>query len=199
MRSAVIAGGRASRFDGRAKGLELVGGERILDRVVSALEEAGGLPPVLIANDSDAPNWIPGNTVVGDLIPDRGVLGGIYTAVSIEPSPVLVVAWDMPFIPSELLRKLIQESHGYDVFLPASDGPRGVEPLCGVYGPACAEPIRKQLETKNLKAIGFHDQVKTAYLPLEEVAQFGATEKLFFNVNNAEDLRKAEDTWLARA
>ena len=41
---------------------------------------------------------------------------------------------------------LVAGAGGYDVFLPQSGGRRGVEPLCGVYGPACGPAIRERLE-----------------------------------------------------
>ena len=44
-----MAGGAASRFGGKAKGLETVGGERILDRVVRIVTEAVGEPPLMLA------------------------------------------------------------------------------------------------------------------------------------------------------
>ena len=47
MRSAILAGGHATRFGGKPKGLEKVGGERILDRVAQAVRAAtGGSPPL---------------------------------------------------------------------------------------------------------------------------------------------------------
>src|SRR2546430_11530085 len=52
------------------------------------------------------------------------------------PGPVLCVAWDMPFVSSGLLAALVDGAAAgdYDAFLPQSDGRRGVEPLCAVYG-----------------------------------------------------------------
>ena len=82
MRSAILAGGEASRFGGRAKGLEIVGGERILDRIVTPIEAATGGSPVMIANAANAPAWRPGLKILRDLKPEQGSLGGIYTAVA---------------------------------------------------------------------------------------------------------------------
>ncbi|MGH7751704.1 MAG: NTP transferase domain-containing protein, partial [Gemmatimonadales bacterium] len=125
----MIAGGAATRFGGKPKGLEQVGGERILDRVVAALHFATGEPPLLVANAPDAPRWRPDLHTVPDARPGCGSLGGIYTAVTAGAGPVLAVAWDMPFVPVALLRALLDESPAYDVFVPESDGRRGVEPL----------------------------------------------------------------------
>ena len=199
LRGAVLAGGAASRFGGRPKGLEKVGGARILDLVVAAVQEVTGEPPVLVANADDAARWHPGLTVVRDLLPQRGSLGGIYTAVAGDDGPVLVLAWDMPFVPVPLLQALVDGSGSYDVFLPESGGRRGLEPLCGVYGPACGPAIRAALDREDYRAIGFHPSVRVGKLPLEEVSRHGDPALLFYNVNTAEELAEAEAMWQRRA
>ena len=75
-----------------------MGGERILDRLVRALTEALGGPPLLVANAPEAAAWRPDLRVVPDVRPGHGSLGGIYTAVVEAPAPVVCVAWDMPFV-----------------------------------------------------------------------------------------------------
>jgi molybdenum cofactor guanylyltransferase len=198
VRAAILAGGQASRFAGKPKGLERVGGERILDRVVQAVQVATGQPPLLVANAPEATEWIKDLDVVRDKYKDCGTLGGLYTAVAEDNSPVLVVAWDMPFITVELLEKLIKEFDDCDVLIPASDNPTGVEPLCAVYGPACKKPIKAQLKDEDYRASGFLDAVKTKKIPTEEIAEIGDPEFLFFNVNTSEELSQAEEMWRSK-
>lgn len=75
MRGAIIAGGAASRFEGRPKGLESVGGRRIVDRLVGEMVDAFGALPLLVANDPRAPAWVPGLEVVPDIRTGLGALG----------------------------------------------------------------------------------------------------------------------------
>jgi molybdopterin-guanine dinucleotide biosynthesis protein A len=194
----VLAGGKASRFDGKPKGLERVGGERMLDRVIAVVAQATGEQPLLIANASDAPAWRPDLLVIPDVLADQGSLGGIYTAVTAGSGAVLVAAWDMPFLPAALLEALCRESEGYDAFLPASGGGRVAEPLCAVYGPACADAIRERLARGDRRAVSFHDDVHTGTLPLEAVTLHGDPRLIFFNVNTSDDLRRARDLWADR-
>jgi molybdopterin-guanine dinucleotide biosynthesis protein A len=198
VRGAILAGGAASRFDGKPKGLERVGGERIVDRVVRAVETATGTRPALVANATGAEAWCPGLVIVRDVLPGRGSLGGIYTAVTAGEGPVLLVAWDMPFVSVPLLQALVAGANGYDVFLPESGGKRGLEPLCGVYGPGCAGAIRERLDREDYRAIGFHDSVRVGTLALADVAAHGDPEVLFYNVNTAQDLAEAEALWQRR-
>ncbi|HEV2751809.1 MAG TPA: molybdenum cofactor guanylyltransferase [Gemmatimonadales bacterium] len=202
MRGAVLAGGAARRYGGRPKGLVELGGRRILDRVVDAVAAVTGEPPLLVANAPDAGGWRPDLRTIPDVRRDCGSVGGIYTAVvsGRGGGPVLCVAWDMPFLTTDLLTALVTgaTSEGWDAFLPESDGRRGVEPLCAVYGPACGPAIERQLERGDLRAIGFHADVKVGTLPLERVRAFGDPDELFFNVNTPADLERAEAAWRRR-
>jgi len=199
-RGAVLAGGAARRYGGTPKGLLTVGGRRILDRVVDAVQAVTGAPPLLIANAPDAQSWRSDLRTLPDIRPGFGTLGGIYTAVSAAPEPVLCVAWDMPFVPEALLRVLLHRmtTGGYDAVLPESPGKRGLEPLCAIYGPACAPAIARRLENGDLKAISFHADVRVGIVPLAQVRGFGDPDELFFNVNTPEDLERAEALWQRR-
>lgn len=197
MRGAVLAGGAARRYGGHPKGLAQVGGRRVLDRVVDAVRAVTGEPPLLVANAPDAASWRPDLRAIPDTRPGCGSLGGIYTAVTHNAGPVLCVAWDMPFVTVELLRALVEggAAAGVDAFLPESGGRRGVEPLCAVYGPACGPAILRCLDAGDLRAIGFHGDVRVGTLSLDQVRRFGDPDVLFFNVNTPDDLARAESLW----
>jgi molybdopterin-guanine dinucleotide biosynthesis protein A len=191
VRSAILAGGGATRFEGRPKGLEVVGGRRILDRLVETCVAAFGAPPLLVANAPEASSWVPGLRVVPDLRPGLGAVGGILTAVVSAPAPVVVVAWDMPFVTPDLLRRLPAGLAEADAVLPRSGSRRGVEPLCAAYGPACAPAIERALAEGDQRAIGFHRFVRVAAVEEVEIRAFGEPSRLFFNVNTAADLEEA--------
>lgn len=194
---AILAGGTASRFGGVAKGLAPVGGIAILARLRDAFRTALGREPVLIANAPDAGSWAPGLTLRADIIPGLGALGGILTAVRMAPAPVVVVAWDMPFVPAALIRELADHLQSADAVLPESEGPRGLEPLCAGYGPAVALAIESALERGDRRAVAFHDDVVLHRLPLAQVARHGPPARSFFNVNTVKDLERAEELWRA--
>ena len=173
----------------------MVGGERILDRLVRVMTAALGVPPLLVANSADAPSWRPDLRVVKDPRSGAGPLGGIYAAVLEAPAPVVCVAWDMPFVPQGLITELAAKLEGHDAVVPESGGPRGVEPLCAAYAPGCRAAISASLDHGDLRAVGFHQRITIGILPLADVRRFGDPEVLFFNVNTADDLARAEDLW----
>ncbi len=129
--------------------------------------------------------------MIRDVEPGHGVLGGILTAVETLGS-ALCVAWDMPFVPPELLVTLGSLLAGCDAAVPESGSRRGVEPLCAAYGPACGPAIRAALTRGEARAVGFHADVRVARLPREAVLQYGEPDVLFFNVNTPDDLARAE-------
>jgi molybdopterin-guanine dinucleotide biosynthesis protein A len=199
VRGAILAGGGATRFGGKPKGLELVGGERILDRLARVMTAALGEPPLLVANAPEAPSWREDLRTVSDIRPGFGAVGGIYTAVVAAPAPVVCVAWDMPFVSESLIRALAEGLERSDAMLPQSGGRRGVEPLCAAYGPDCRDAIAASLSAGDLRAIGFHDRIRVGILPLEQVRALADPDLLFFNVNTADDLAKADELWRRRA
>lgn len=191
MNGAILAGGTARRMDGQPKGLLEVGGRRILDRLVDTFVEAFGVLPLLVANAPEAPDWRSDLRVVADSRPGMGTLGGLHTAVIEAPAPVVCVAWDMPFVPAGLLAALGANLSDFDVAIPASDGPRGVEPLCAGYGPATGPAMANALDRGDLRAIAFHPAVRVRVLTESEVRRFGDPARIFFNVNTSDDLVRA--------
>lgn len=195
VRGAILAGGGATRFGGVPKGLERVGGKRILDHLVDAFVAALGELPLLVANAPEAAGWRPDLRVVPDLRPGLGALGGLYTAVRLAPAPVVVVAWDMPFVVPGLIRALAAGLASADACLPESDGPRKLEPMCAAYGPACLPAIATALDAGDLRAIAFHSRIKVSILSREQVRAFGDPARLFYNVNTSADLAEADQLW----
>lgn len=199
----MIAGGGATRYGGAPKGLAEVGGRRVLDRVVDALAEATGALPLLVANAPDAATWRPDLVVQRDVLEGQGSLGGILTAVETDgrtdrrtdgpaDGGIICVAWDMPFVPAGLLRELAGLLDDGDAALPESDGPRGLEPLCAAYGPACGPAIRAALARGDQRAIGFHRDIRLVRLGRARVLQYGGPDVVFFNINTPDDLSRAE-------
>ena len=187
----ILAGGAATRYGGLPKGLERVGGRRIIDRVAGALREVTD-DLLLVANDPAAGEWLPGVRMGSDLVPNAGGLGGIHAALHHAHSAVLVVAWDMPFVPWGLLARLRELGDASDVAVPESGSRRGVEPLCAFYAPSCLPAIEQCLSAGDLRVVGFHANVRVARLPAVEVSAFGDPELLFMNVNAPDDLARAE-------
>lgn len=189
----ILAGGGARRLGGQPKGLLLVEGARIIDRVATALREASD-DLLLVANDPGAPEWLPGVRTATDVRLGEGALGGLHAALShAGGAGALVVAWDMPFVEPGLLRALraLGEA-GADAAVPESEtSGRGVEPLCAWYGPACLAAIERRLDAGDRRVVAFFEDVRVSQLSAADVAQWGDPARLFWNVNTPHDLSNA--------
>jgi molybdopterin-guanine dinucleotide biosynthesis protein A len=187
---AIIAGGRATRFGGVAKGLERVGGVRIIDRVAAALAESCD-ELIIVANDAAAAEWIPGVRVVADVRPGAGALGGVHSALTNARDSVMVVAWDSPFVPGALLRALRSagELEGADAAVPVSNSPWGFEPLCAWYRASCRAAVERHLDSADLHAGSWLRDVKAIHI---DSSPWGDPDEIFFNVNSADELVMAD-------
>lgn len=188
---AILAGGRSTRYGGLPKGLEVVHGQRIIDRVRSALEPVVD-DLLLVANDDAAADWLPGVRTVRDVLRDVGSVAGIHAALVHAASPVIVVAWDMPFVTTGLLRALRDAGRDADAAVPESDSRRGLEPLCAYYASPCAAAIERRIAAGDRRVVAFYDDVRVARLPAEDVARFGDPALMFMNVNTPEERIVAE-------
>ncbi len=192
----LLAGGLSRRY-GEPKAFARVAGTRIVDRVLAALRAVSDEIGV-VANDSATYATL-GLPIRADERPGEGVLGGIHTAIGWASergrNGALVVACDMPFLHAGLLRDIVDHvvEEETDLVVPESRGPRGVEPLCAWYGPACRAAIEAQLLREDRRVIGFWRDVRTRRVPLERVLRHGDPERLFMNVNTREDRLVAEE------
>jgi molybdopterin-guanine dinucleotide biosynthesis protein A len=189
---AIVAGGANSRFGGEPKGLRMVDGRRVIDRVASAIEGVAD-EVIVVANATDAGTWLPGTRVIGDEGPQRGSLVGLHTALkAADGDDVLLVAWDMPFVTGELLRFLRRLLFA-PVYAVVPELERGLEPLCAAYSARCLPVVEQCLTKGELRMGDFIDDLPVVRrVGPGELTPFGDPARLFFNVNTVDDLAAAE-------
>jgi molybdopterin-guanine dinucleotide biosynthesis protein A len=186
--AAILAGGQARRLGGVNKAALDVGGTPIADRQLAALRQVAAHVFVVGGDRSGWPADVP---VVADAFPGSGALGGIYTAIVSSPCErTLVVGCDMPFLSVEFLRRLARERDA-DAVMPQSA--RGFEPLCAIYGKACAADIRDRIERGDLHAAVPPRGVRVAEIGPDIVAAYDSDGLLLVNVNTPHDYARARD------
>ena len=195
--SIILAGGRSARL-GKAKAMELVGGETLLQRVLSRLATFSNDIILVTAQDQDEvmDYSYPQLKKIHDLLPDGGSLGGIYSGLTVSPSfHNLLVGCDMPFLNVPLLRYLLKVSPAFDAVVPKVGD--NLEPLHAIYSKDCIDPIRRLLERSEHKVTDIFHHVKTRYVEEEELNRFDPQHMSFFNVNTQEDLNRARQLALS--
>ncbi len=177
---------------GVRKGTLTIDGQRIIDRQLAVLRDITSSIFVVSSATGDADADVP---IVRDRVPDCGVLGGIYTAIESSPSVrTLVLACDLPFVRADFIRHMA----GIEADLVIPRTTRGFEPLCAIYGRACAEPIRRRLEGNALAASALPegltaDGLKVVEIGPEMLAAYDADGLLFVNVNTPHDYERARE------
>jgi molybdopterin-guanine dinucleotide biosynthesis protein A len=128
--------------------------------------------------------------VIPDMLPNKGALGGIYTALQAAPTIyVFCVACDMPFFNSDLLQAMVVQSEAYDALVPCL--PDGLHPLHAIYSKHCLSSIETLLRQNRLKISGFFPLVNIRYLNTEDIQPFDPHFESFINLNTWEDVEKA--------
>jgi molybdopterin-guanine dinucleotide biosynthesis protein A len=129
--------------------------------------------------------------IVVDVYPDKGPLGGIYTGLlASQSSHSIVVACDMPFLNTELLRYMIELSGGLDAVVPRL-GEGMVEPLHAIYSRSCLDNMKIRLERNQLGINSFLDTVRVRYVERAECQRLDPQLLSFFNINYQSDLDRA--------
>lgn len=186
--AAILAGGQARRMAGANKADLCVGGARILDRQLALLRRFAD-PIFMVSARSDTAGM--GVETVRDLLPGRGPLGAIYTAIAASPCErTLVVACDMPFLGEALLERLTRPSAA-DLVIPRSVG--GYEPLCATWSRACAGAIRRRIDRGLLKAALVVEDLDVEEIGPEVLASCDPHGLLFVNVNTSHDYERAQE------
>lgn len=172
---------------GTDKSFVLLDDRPIIAHVIERVQ-ALHLPVILIANDAARYAGL-GLPLFGDVFPDNGSLGGIYTALHHSQTPhTLCVGCDMPLLEPRLLRFLIRQRLDYDIVVPVVDG--RPENLHAVYSRACLPVMREQIAQQRLKINHLHDRMNV--LKVEEAAlrRLDPDLRSLMNVNTPEDLAR---------
>lgn len=193
----ILAGGRATRLGGGDKPLLTLAGQSILTRLLARLHHHN-CPIALNVNGEQARFSSFNLPILSDSLsgypgPLAGVLAGLDWAASHGFTTMLSVPGDCPFIPRDLLSKLIDAQGGTNassgqipVVCAASAGRTHF--VTTLWPVASRSLIRAALEAGErrvehvLNAIG-HVQVEWPAEPYDP----------FFNINTPEDMQEAEE------
>ena len=188
--SIILAGGKNLRL-GRSKALETIDGKSLIDCVIERLKPLTNQILVVTSQEQlDFPVTCNAE-ILPDLYPGKGPLGGIYTGLlAARSSYSIVVACDMPFLNTELLRYMVELSSDYDAVVPRL-GERMIEPLHAIYSKSCLGNMKTRLERNQLGVHSFLNTVRVRYVEQAECQRLDPELLSFFNINYQSDLDQA--------
>jgi molybdopterin-guanine dinucleotide biosynthesis protein A len=184
----VLAGGESRRF-GSNKALALLGGRRLVDRVLNAL--AAVCDEVIVVGGDPLPDLEARH--VRDEVPGQGPLGGLVTAFRSTGAPsVLLAGCDLPLVHPDLLRALVTRAAGWDAVVPVSGG--HLHALCALYARSCISLAEDALARGERRMHIFLAGVRALRLPAGELPH----PESLANVNTPRDLAELEMRWRSR-
>ena len=187
---AIQAGGHSRRM-GQDKALLPFLGQPMIARLIERLAPVAD--EILVTTNHPQDYRFLEVPLYPDLIPDRGALGGVYTALSAAKEPlVAIIACDMPFINYALLaaeRDRLIETEA-DIVIPHTG--EGLEPFHALYRrETCLPHVSAAIEAGRWRVDSWFDRVNLQTFPLAEIPRFDPQLLSFKNINTPEDLQKA--------
>jgi molybdopterin-guanine dinucleotide biosynthesis protein A len=188
---AILAGGGSERM-GQDKALKLFLGSPLIQRVLERL--SGLCEEIIVSTNRPEMYAFLGLPLCPDVLPNLGVLGGLYSALLAVHSPLMaLIACDMPFASRALFeyeRDLLIKENA-DAVIP--NGPHGTEPLHAVYRKeSCLPAIRAALDAGERKMISWLPELKVCYVPPKKIAELDPPDLAFWNLNTPLEFLQAE-------
>ena len=135
--------------------------------------------------------------MVQDILPGRGSLGGLYTALQASQTDinsfVAVVACDMPFVNPKLLEAEVKKllNGPFDAVIPLSE--HGSESFHAIYHrSSCLPAIEKSLQADKWRVNSWFPEVHIYHMPSEETIIYDPNQLAFMNINTPAELALAE-------
>jgi molybdenum cofactor guanylyltransferase len=189
---AILAGGGSLRM-GEDKALKSFLGWPLIQHVLERLRPLA--EEIIVATNEPEKYTFLGIPLFPDLLPNRGALGGLYSALSAVHSPLMAsIACDMPFASLSLFeyeRELIV-TEKVDAVIPS--GLDGMEPLHAIYRrETCLPAIHAALMAGDWKMTSWLPMVKVHYISPARVAEIDPLNLAFWNLNTPGEFARAEE------
>lgn len=125
---------------------------------------------------------------IADVYPKWGALGGVQAALSsCQANWAMVIACDLPFVTTELCKRLIALRGSYDAVVPTQKDSRP-QPLCALYKvDPCLAQATQLIEAGQRRPLDLIERVNTRWVKFSELEDLPGADKFFVNINTPED------------
>ena len=186
----ILAGGRNMRF-GTLKSFINIEGRPIIARNLELLKEL--FHEVFISTNLPEPYFHLGAPLIGDVLPSRGPMSGIYSALINAKGPgVFVVACDMPFLNKKAVTFILErrlshckESGPCDAAVPVFNN--RPQPLSGIYSRTLLPYLEEGIVHEKTALIRFLHEVNTYFIKEPDMRTIDPGGRSFMNINTVED------------
>lgn len=191
MLTVVIQAGGQSRRMGTDKGLIPFQGQPLISRIIQRVSSIAD--EIIVTTNQPQDYEFLDYPLITDLIPGRGALGGVYTALRAASRPlVALVACDMPFVNHKLLaaQRTALLKHNADLVIPRLNG--GLEPFHAIYDrDSCLPHILQSIQQGQWRVDSWFSKVNILFFEKADICLYDPHLMSFWNVNTPEELENA--------
>ena len=182
----VLAGGLSLRMR-RDKAALTLDGQPLLRVVAERLGQV--VRTVIVIGPERYRELVPDLSVVPDVRPGQGPLGGLQTALVATDTPhILAVACDMPWLNPDLLRSMIEQAkHEPRCDAVALRTPKGLEPLHTVYHRRILPLVSDRLEKQALGMRALLDDLQVCVVDTTHMQELDLRRRSLYNANTPDD------------
>ncbi len=188
---AILAGGYSRRM-GRDKASITLGRLRLIDHVINAIS-----PLVkrlrIIGSQETSKQFRPPlpYQIQNDLLPGKGPLAGIHTALATAKHPyVFVIACDLPLLTTRFLSGMCSQfERGYDAVAPLQNSVP--VPVCAIYNRSCLSTVEELIDMNRLTAQDLLQSIRTKYIGNPILQRLDPTGNCLLNINTEKDYKRA--------
>lgn len=192
MTGVILAGGENRRFPA-LKAFIKIHGLTIIERNLRLLK--GIFDTVVISTNKPESYFYLGAPLIGDVLPSRGPMSGIYSSLlNAKGESVFVVACDMPFISRDVIDLICKkhtallQSGSFDATIPVYNGEP--QPLFGVYCKTALPYLEEGILQGKASMKRFLDEIRTNFIEESDIMAVDDG-RTFVNINTMEDYEKA--------
>ncbi|HEX8948196.1 MAG TPA: molybdenum cofactor guanylyltransferase [Dissulfurispiraceae bacterium] len=186
----ILAGGENTRFPS-LKGFIRIGEASILERNLALLREQ--FREVFISTNMPEKYFHFGAPLIGDVLPSKGPMSGIYSSLlNAEGEGIFVAACDMPFLNPGLISLVCRKHLGLtvqaDATIPVFRGE--AQPLAGIYCKSIVPLLEEGILKGKTSLRRFLGEIRTNFIDEEEVRALDPEGMSFANINTMEDYER---------
>jgi len=175
----IIAGGKSSRM-GSDKGMLPLNETVFIEHIVNALEEAS-IKNITIVSSNTAYDFLNCNRIE-DIIPDKGPVGGIFTALShSKTKQTLILSVDIPLISADIIKWIIANIDEEKQITQVKIADK-TSPLIAIYNKKVVSVFEEHLKRNQLKLRMVVDKIPHQTIDVPE-----KWHSLLQNINTKED------------
>ena len=188
----LLMGGKSSRM-GQDKAQLLLGGQPIWKKIAQELSACGRV--YLSVSQTRDEKALEGYPIIRDVVPDCGVMGGLYSAFqAIEEDLLFACACDMPFVNRRFVQWMrnrfyeeYQKGRQWDGIVVCGDDGK-THATAALYHRRLQGKLEENVRKKRLRMHTFvREEANILLMHMEEVASFS---RCFQNINTPEDYRR---------